>query len=54
MTIEQIITLLENKIVFIRSQLTAATQRGDMVAVDQCSNDLSTTQSTLDQLRTLM
>jgi hypothetical protein len=54
MTVEQIITLLDNKIVFIQAQLTSAIQRGDLVSAEQFNGELVTTQTTLDQLKTLL
>ena len=54
MTLEQIIALLNNKLVFIQGQINSANQRGDFAATEQFNGELTTTQSTLDQLNTLL
>lgn len=54
MTIQELITLLENKLNFTQSQSAGAIQRGDIAAIEQLAVEIANTQTTLDQLRTLI
>lgn len=54
MTIEDLISLLQNRITFAQGQRTAAAQRGDVALVQQLDADMASTQASLDQLRTLV
>ena len=53
MSIQDLITLLQNRIAFNQGQRTAAAQRGDVALVQQLDADTASTQATLDQLLTL-
>ena len=54
MNIYDLISMLENRLVYTRSQRIAAEQRGDIAQVSALDADLASTQATLDQLRTLL
>lgn len=54
MTLQELITLLENKLSFSQAQKTAAEQRGDIAMVEQLSTEKVNTEATLDQLRSLL
>jgi|GEM_PF-6138657 len=54
MSIQDLITLLENRLSFSHGQRVAAAQRGDIALVQQFDSDIASTQSTLDQLRALV
>lgn len=53
MTIQQLIQMLERRIVYLQSVRTSATTIGDMHQVERVEADINETQSTLNQLRTL-
>lgn len=54
MSVQDLITLLENRLTFSQAQRNAAVQRGDVSLVQQLDADIASTQATLDQLRTLV
>jgi len=54
MTIQELITLLENKLNFTQSQSAGAKQRGDIAALEQLTIEIANTQTTLEQLKTLI
>lgn len=54
MTLQELITLLENKLSFTQAQKTAAEQRGDIEMVEKTSADIICTETTLNQLRGLL
>lgn len=53
MNIQDLITLLQNRIAFTQAQRAAAVQRGDIALVQSLDSDIASTQGTLDQLLTL-
>lgn len=53
MSINDLISMLENRLAYTRAQRTAAEQRGDIAQVAALDADIASTQATLDQLRTL-
>jgi len=54
MTIQELIGLLENKLSYTQAQHISAIQRGDIELVEKLNQEIVNTQSTLDQLRTLL
>lgn len=54
MTVQELITLLQNRIAFGQSQRIAAVQRGDIAQVQALDTDIASSQATLDQLLTLV
>lgn len=54
MSIQDLIALLQARLSFNQGQRTAAVQRGDIAQVQSLDADIAATQSSLDQLRTLV
>ena len=54
MTPQQLIILLENRISHYTQQRSSAEQRGDITLVQLLDADILTTQSTINQLRSLV
>lgn len=54
MSIQDLITLLENRLMFSQAQRNAAVQRGDVSMVQALDADITSTTASLDQLRTLV
>lgn len=54
MTPQQLIVLLENRISHYTQQRISAEQRGDITLVQLLDADIMTTQSTINQLRSLV
>jgi hypothetical protein len=52
MSLEDLITLLQNRLSFNAQQRAAAVQRGDIAQVVALDADSATTQATLDALQT--
>lgn len=50
MSIQELITLLQNRLAFNAAQRTAAIQRGDVAAVSALDLDTVTSQASLDAL----
>jgi hypothetical protein len=51
MSLDDLITLLQNRLSFNAQQRAAAAQRGDIAQVSALDADSATTQSTLDALQ---
>lgn len=54
MSIEELISMLENRQAFNDRSRVAAVQRGDVAQVAIIDADISSTQNTIDRLRTLL
>jgi hypothetical protein len=54
MSIQELITLLQNRLTFNSIQRAAALSRGDAAMVENLDKDTTNTQATLDQLLTLV
>lgn len=54
MSIQDLITLLENRRAFAQTQRDSAVQRGDVQLVQALDADITSTTASLDQLRTLV
>lgn len=54
MSVQDLIALLENRLIFSQAQRNAAVQRGDVSMVQSIDADIVSTQATLDQLLTLV
>jgi hypothetical protein len=53
MTIDELICMLERKIVNLSSLLTSAKSLGDLERLTFLENEIASAQATLDQLKTL-
>ncbi len=53
MTLQELITLLENKLTHTSNQKLIAEQRGDIQLAEELNEQIINTQLTLDQLKTL-
>ena len=53
MTIQELITLLQNKISFLNSQKSMCEATGDINGVSRLEDQITTTQITLDKLNSL-
>jgi len=54
MTIEQLIKLTENRLLYLQGARSAAWASGDVMGVAQADEQIAETQLTLDQLKTLV
>ena len=54
MSVQDLIALLENRLIFSQAQRDSAVQRGDVSMVQQLDADITSTTASLDQLRTLV
>ena len=53
MLIQDIIQILNNRLEYLKSRKTIAVRFGELEQVTQLDSEISETQNTLDQLRTL-
>lgn len=53
MTVQELIQMLERRVVYLQSVRTSATALGDVQQVERVDVEINETQDTLNQLRTL-